>query len=518
MNFPPELKYIVSTSKLKIEINRNSTTAVVFIHGILSNSKNAFKLQDYSHLYFWDIINQIQIFKSFDMCLFNYGRFNLTNVFQLRSPINSLTKIAYELRDNLKNYSNVIFIGHSQGGLLGKTFATLFSDEYSIYLFTLHTPHENISLSVMKYEYDKEWNEKVSFQIPHTFCASINDTRFAAPKNALHSFTDDFYLSYDSSKLNLGHGHLSSAPDKQLIDKIAANSFYFINSDLENTIFPFNYYSNKDFLEENGKYICFSSSISRIKEYLNISNKEIFDPSLFSDDPDGIKVFDELISSNENIYLNSCSANFFNKYSLRKDYSNAIGVVDLDAVFEETFDEINLKLCEDSFEYSKSNDNPYSEIIFDPIDFKFLKCKKLIYNFEFRKIFIDVCKENRYKLSEFVKDKTKFHNGLNRSIKILKDKIFRDIYNKAFFIDGVSDVYYDEFEYCIMKLIGELRDHSISKFRFEVVYEYSRKIFFLKKIYLNLRSLQIVISKIMRSDGQLYWLDRDIKIIHKFLN
>ncbi|MFP7755666.1 esterase/lipase family protein [Thermodesulfobacteriota bacterium B35] len=389
------VRYIVRPSNLHFLTHRDSDTLIVFIHGIFSSSENAFKLYNKDG-FFWDLLKDQYHFTNIDFAKFSYGRWDLSYLLSLDNPKNNLKKISEELYYQIRCYTNVILIGHSQGGLLSKVYALLFSNVQSIMIITLHTPHKDRSLYVMRSNLQKEWSEK-SYQIPHIFAASVCDNKIVKPITALSSCTDLSYVSRRNKYKKLGHSHLSTCPDYRLLKLIRGEIIYFTNSgfnkkSISQQITKLNSLPSIKYIT-----IIYSSSYQRITDAYNINlhTKDllitnIWGGILYNSNKETKYLYKKLLDgkkTNIKFYINARSATFITRHILNLPDNSIfrLSSIDLDRHSKDKISIANDNLCEYVFALKSFNQvNPYKYTTFDVYDFN---KKYLIDHYDFISLF-----------------------------------------------------------------------------------------------------------------------------------
>ena len=333
---------------------RNSSTIVVFVHGILSGSESAFNVLDDKK--WWDIIKNEYPFNGFDFAYYNYNRTNLANIIHLSSPVNNAGKLANTLNKYISKYLNVILVGHSQGGLISKRYTVDFANKQNIYLMTMHTPHlEELSGVVMKSGVKEEWDNNVSFSIQHLFAASDRD-QIVQVDNALDGNRSIEYISQtDRSVKSDGHSYLNINPDLELVELLIGNIHYFLNSGLN---------ANYDFanISTIERTICIvSSSNLKMQEYISSTTQ----PENYIDAWEYAKKVTNKLPSV--IYLSSLNSNFFTNLKNNIQFKNidknkTLGYHDEILMYKFALEELS------------SNENLYEKLPFDKflIENKFL--------------------------------------------------------------------------------------------------------------------------------------------------
>jgi hypothetical protein len=234
--------YLLGSSEFELIVDKKSDTVVVFTHGIYSNAKKAFSLSS-GNGYFWDILIKMRVFSNFDFAAYTYHKHNFSNFLEGKDFASNSLGLAQDLHGYLSSYKNVILFGHSQGGLIVKRYACEYYKYQGVFLITLHTPHTDTSISIIRYDSSDSdsdsdsdidiWNDDFKYKIPHIFCGSINDYAIVTPENATKG-NGNKYISMNKKNLNAiqGHSDLNTNPDSGLLDNIENNIFYFSNSGL----------------------------------------------------------------------------------------------------------------------------------------------------------------------------------------------------------------------------------------------------------------------------------------------
>lgn len=488
------LGYYFRSARLEPIIERHSETVVIFVHGVLSKSKDAFRVYKQEN-YFWDIIKDAYPFSSFDLAMFSYGRFDVSYILEKDWPINNLTRISVELHGAISKYKNVIFLSHSQGGLLAKTYSSLYCLCQGIFLVTLHTPHRNKSITVMRVNGNKIWDDTACFQVSHMFCGSINDNKIVKPDNALTGCKDIEYISYNKTKESLGHSHLSQSPDPELIRNLQKHAEIFINSGLNR---KFYFYPEVEKNEGSNVELIYSRSHLKLKKYSGKNN------SLFESWGAPYFLGETGVIPNE-IFQNGCSVNYFFRYLKNKSKGNIL-ISDLDKIYPDKVDNVKEKLYELCFSEEHIGQNPYKKIPFFTPDF--LK-KSLVINDDFFELFLMRLKKKQVKNTD-LKD---VYEAYGCAVKDYRSVISKKIYSSSLLKKDMGE---GKFEFVIFNLVKKLLGLPEKKSEYLVVHEIVKKEFYLRKYRITLRDVEAIVSVIMRSDGELYWLDRDVRQAFKY--
>lgn len=487
------IDYYNRSAKIEFIRNKESDTIVIFIHGILSETKDAFSLYEYDG-YFWDILKNERPFSSFDFATFSYGRIDWSYMLEFESPLNSPKRLSVELNGMISSYDNVILIGHSQGGLIAKDYATQYNNQQGIFLITLHTPHRNKSLSVMRIN-NYNWEEKERYKVPHIFCGSIYDNKIVKPDNAFIGCADIKYLSKEQVHGELGHSHLSRSPSKELIELLIKNIYVFNNSGINRMLID----TTKKSIGNSSKiiYIYFSRSKYKLESAKkSISNKITEQPWKYTD-----------YSTAESIVFNGCSINYFLKSFVREKVlkDKQIVIKDIDSSSGENLEDVNNDLCEIAFEKSLFNENPYKDLLFYTSDFP---KKSLILNKEFFNIYTHIV--NKHKMNSACIDDE--DSAYNKSKEKFKKLVSNSIFNELEISNLIGS---NKFNDLFLSIVKNIIEEKPKRKLYIIIYEMIKRIFFEEGKVINIRDIECIISRIMRSDGDLYWLDRDIKLAFK---
>lgn len=484
--------YYFRSAQLELILERSSETIVIFVHGILSKSKYAFR-QHGQKGYFWDIIKDVYPFSSFDLAMFSYGKIDVSYILEKDWPINNLTRISLELHGAISKYKNVIFLAHSQGGLLAKTYSSLYCTHQGIFLVTLHTPHRNKSITVMRFNDNKIWDDLSCFRVSHMFCGSVNDNKIVKPDNALTGCKDIEYISYDKTKKSLGHSHLSQSPGSELIRNLQSHTEVFINSGLNKKFFP---YPDGSGSKESQIELIYSRSHLKLKKYSSksISGCGSWGSPYFKGETDMVPNI---------IIQNGCSVNYFFR-TLKNINAGRVVLSDLDKMYPDDIDSVLNKLCGLCFGKLYSEKNPYKKIPFFTSDFP---RKSLIINDDFCDIFLKKITKEKLKNT----DTERIYKAYKSSVKEYRSIISKNIYVSSSLKKEMS---VGRFEAILVNSVNKLLNLPEKKSEYLVVHEIVKKSFFDKKYRISLRDIEVIISVLMRSDGELYWLDRDVRQVY----
>lgn len=506
------LDYYFRTAKFDFIRNNDSHTIVVFVHGVLSNSYKAFKL--YAHEgYFWDLLKNEPVFCQFDFGLFSYGKIDVSYLLERAYPINNLVKIAFELNGYISDYKNVLFVAHSQGGLLAKAYASLFYEQQGIHFITLHTPHRNKSFSVMRFNGDEIWDKHACYQVPHIFCGSINDRKIVKPDNAFTTLKDRRYLSKDQTKNHLGHSHLSTSPDEKLLGIYFRDIFHFMNSGLSQVFCS----TAKPIMGNNDSSSTIEIVYSRTPlKFVKINGN--YKTTIIITNP-WYELIDQSLAIIQNVNSKSsgingiiqikfigCSVNYFTKYLSNYFLEHArLKLKDLDFHGSESRSSTNNHLCEWTFENSYSEQNPYKHLPFDSLDFK---KGSLIEDKEFLDMFLVILSENKFTISRYYKAGT-YKENLKKYYKITTEKYRRDV-SSDIYSDCFTDpsIGIENFERILNDIVVSINNFPEKKNYYNKIYEIIKMRFSITRQYVGIRQIEVIISKLMKSDGEVYWMDK----------
>ena len=493
----------------------SSDSIVVFIHGILSKSAPAFKLHGKNE-HFWDQLTTDDMFTGMDIAHYSYGATDLSYILEQKTPISNLRRLSIELHGYLSEYKNVLFIAHSQGGLLAKNYASLFHDSQGIHLLTLHTPHHNTSIAVMKYNEEDLWDSYASYCVPHIFCASINDNKIVKPDNAHYSCRDKKYLSKDKSKKKLGHSHLSSCPDDELIDLYCEEIFHYRNSG-----FSYSYPEHTEILADEtyaDVHIIFSRSgvILDKRKHLHKDGSLVQTPwkELISNDRFSSTIMTQnFLSKNKPIiFFKGCSTNYFRKY-ISRDHNARIIHDDIDENTPRTTNAVLVEeLCDLSMISKIVGPNPYQDILFDPSDFK----KGTLIDFpDFMAEFV-----NQLRAIKFTMRNALQHGSYRRLLrlhyentaKILRRRLSEEIFSECVLPSRrfCGPVRFDQFLAEAISTINGMPKRN----DYKDIYKIFKTVFIKYSTQFGTREIEVVISKLMRSDGDLFWIDKQVRQLY----
>ncbi|GAA3530919.1 hypothetical protein [Zobellella aerophila] len=483
------LGYYFRSAQIDPILLRGSDTIVIFVHGILSKSKDAFKLHNQKG-HFWDRIKDVYPFSTFDFAMFSYGKIDVSFILEKEWPINNLTRISFELYGAISRYKNVIFIAHSQGGLLAKTYSSLYWSRQGVFLVTLHTPHRNKSITVMRVNDNKIWDDSASFHVSHIFCGSINDNKIVKPDNAIMGCKDIEYISYDRTKKSLGHSHLSQSPDPELIEKLKNQANVFINSGLSRNFYP---YPETSAFKGMSVELIFSRSEIKLRKYTKKEGSP-FEPWRTS-------CFHEKTSLTSNVVAqNGCSVNYFFRY-LKNNKIEKISIHDLDYEYPDDVESVEYKLYDFCFSEVYSEVNPYKHIPFFTSDFQ---KKSLIINDDFYEIFLRRLIKKRIKNSDI--------NGVHETYDHAIGEFRRTISNRIYRLSTIKkDMSEGKFEILLINTVKKILNLPEKKSEYLAIHEIIKKEFHKKQYRISLLDIEVIVSLLMRSDGELYWLDRDMR-------
>lgn len=507
--------YFFRTIDIEYIRNNSSDVAVVFLHGILSETKKAFKLAEKSG-YFWDEIRNSSVFGDMDFVIFSYGRIDLSNLTEMRNPFNTLNRISDELYGYLSGYKDVILIGHSQGGLLAKTYATSNYLRQGIYLTTLHTPHRNSSFSVMRYEHEEKWNGYVRFVVPHLFCASINDRKIVKPDNAFYSAVDETFLSKKSEFSGLGHSHLSSSPDPLLLRLLSRNVGHFLCSGHSKSNF---FLQGNNFLadgasEKKELRIYFSRSRRRIETLHGYASEFFLKPLCPSIEyiVSAKKMHAENSSFNQ-LFVEASSINYVKKSIIIMGGNRNVEIKSFDSDFGIGCPRkiTNDYLCEKAFSSFDGGDNPYKKISFDAFR---IKKKYLIDDLEFIDLLCATLDERSIDIRGITYVGEEYDNGLFEKIYIKVAKKYFSMFIYRIF-DNFSlnkEIGFASFRRTIKRILKKISSMDEKRNNYQSILRIINMEFYICRKKVSIADAEYLIARLMKSDGDLYWLDKMIGI------
>jgi hypothetical protein len=509
------LQYTFRVGSLKKvrEVESNpSLTAVVFLHGVFSSNESAFK-RSTGDGYFWDDICDYSSFSSFDFFYFNYGVVDVSRLKELASPFNSLNKLAAELHGNVKQYTNLIIIAHSQGGLLGKAYCSAYYKEQGIYLVTLSTPNHNKSQFVMRLQPD--WEKKVKYYVSHLSCGSINDNWVVKPGEATAYGKCDVYISTTKFKKGpAGHSHLSQAPDAELLNRLTVDTGFFINSGLNKHIY--HSYFNIPF-GASDIVIKYSRSRSKLNRYRYrerddcFENREALIVKGWPDFRDEVST--KFLESKDRkvIYCHGSSVSFFVRvlFNCLDGNTDRYQVQNIDAIEHDNSENTNDRLCDECLppeEHADVGDNPYKNIAFFTSDFI---GKPLVNNEDFFIIFISRIRERGIKND----DEERLFLAYEECALLFLVKRLRAVYQGCLISNGIS---WTTFSFDLLKILDNLiafeKKQNIRVVSFLALHKALKRNFSKHRTGMPLRDMEYVVSCLFSSkDCHFYGLDRDIR-------
>ena len=503
------LKYFTRSAELHHIRKTEHGTVVVFMHGILSETRRAFSFDEQSATP-WDTLLATPCFAEFNIALFSYGRTDFSFLLHGESPFNNLRRLAAELRALIKGYRNVILIAHSQGGLLAKTYASLYFAEQGILITTLHTPHGNRAFSVMRASVDDLWRDHASYVVPHLFCTSVNDNRIVKASNAITTGIDDEFVSFDESKAALGHSHLSSSPDVELMSLIRRKAVHFINSGLSHDFHHIGHFYRREQGSQRPVQILLSRSKNRLAEHAADGARRLTIASPWTHDFDTLNPSRGAITP-VSVPVHGCSANYlvrsvFNHCACRND---DLDLADLDRN-RDAQTETNDILCENLFGTRADPLNPYRALPFDVND---IDREQLICDREFIDIFSRILINAKFTLAEYIKLPPAVYRATlleyhDLAIKKYQPYIVRNIYDNFPAALKIGPLRFGEILFAIAIELGERASCRCSH---ADAYAMVNRQGLLAKCKFGILGIEYVIASIFRCDGDLYWLDKNIK-------
>lgn len=506
--------YYFRTASFQFQKLENNNNIIVFTHGILSHALTAFKL-DSQDGYLWDLIENTCDVRNFDIGLFSYGKIDIAYLLEGDWPINNLIRLSRELRGYISEYKNVFLVGHSQGGLLAKTYASQFANKQGIHLLTLHTPHRNKSFSVMRFNKSELWDGTSCFYVPHIFCASINDRTIVKPDNALDSCYDKVYLSKDRIKHRLGHSHLSSSPDNSLLNMYRQDIHNFVRSGLSREAIDASNGVKGDPYSDKIIRVLYSRSSDRfeqlyadqnpsqivIQPWLNLSKL-----SLSVSKPDPVCTV---------LHVGS-SVNYFVRHiNLHDENGIKLEIQNLDVAHPSSLKLANDSLCLRTFIEKYNEKNPYKHI---PCDMRDFTKKSLIKCDQFFEIFSNILFDSKTETRERVFDeehKEELARIYKKAAKQWRNLVIQDIAS-CFSSVKIGPVALEALLLTLVKEVGRIRrDVKIQGkwISYLDVYSLIKRIF--RKIGCNIDifDIEVIVSKLFESEGTFYRLDKYYKIL-----
>ncbi|MAI36180.1 hypothetical protein [Alteromonas sp.] len=501
------LDYYFRTAKYEHLRLNGSHTVVIFVHGILSHTRKAF-LQSSGNGYFWDLLTGNPPFDEFDFGLFSYGKVDVSFLLELEYPVNNLMRISRELNGYISEYKNVLFIAHSQGGLLAKTYASLFYEEQGIHLLTLHTPHRNKSFSVMRFNGSDLWDKDACYHVPHIFCGSVADTKIVKPDNAFETLHDRKYLSKNIDKIRLGHSHLSTSPDLELLRMYFQDILHFKHSGLSREFYDTSKSTHGNLSGESIIELMYSRSEAKLLTAISKYDitKTVANPwkELLENGKDLFNLL-ERPSSNILILSTGCSVNFITKYLVTYLAKNAhIRVSNLDCGGDSLI-KSNTHMCNWLLDKRYSEPNPYKHLPFDVSDFR---RGSLVENEKFLNYFINLLIKRNFSIRftyEAGTYKAQLKDFYVEAAKDFRRVISRGIYEECL---QTKNIGIERFEKVITQFIASTKKLPEKKNTYRLIYSILKKQMNSVGQEINIKGAEVIISKLYRSDGDTYWLDK----------
>jgi len=501
--FIERFKYLFRGPRFALTKDRGSSSVLLFIHGIFSKADSAFTN---GVNFFWDRLDSEPPFLNFDVAQFDYSRTDFGYLIEWTNPFNNLSRLADDLHGYLQQYSDVFIIGHSQGGLLGKVYACKYHQDQGVFLITLHTPHRDRSAAVMRSRVNVEWSQNVSNLVPHLFAGSIHD-RIVKPDQARDGCTDIPFTSYEKDKVKLGHSHLSSDPDPKLIGLIKQQTEYYLRSGFQTGS------SRSVIRDTTGKAfhisIVFSRSALKLKEARNVTEEVVVSPwgsMQFGQSNAGPW---QIHDRDLRIEFHGVSINFLRKHAqLIIGTANArVEHTSLDSVDPFGFDELNEAICEASFRAGATLSNPYAGIRIDINDFP---KRSLVYNEDFAALLLEIVQKRRLGFGQ-----SDYEKGLNDAYVLAvrsyrqqnSSRLFDDVVDRS---GGPGLFAFDQMLEAVVRDLGRLNSKTFS---YKEIYSVIKKRLIEKRVVVDIKKVERIISSMFRSDGHTYCLDRDLRAL-----
>ncbi|AIA76059.1 hypothetical protein FF32_14795 [Halomonas campaniensis] len=269
----------------------------------------------------------------------------------------------------------------------------------------------------------------------------------------------------------------------------------FINSGLNR---KFYFYPDVEENEHGNVELIYSRSNLKLKKHTG-KNSSLFQSW-------GIPYFlgETSVIPNE-IFQNGCSINYFFRY-LKNKSKGCILVSDLDKIHPDKIDNVKNKLYELCFSEENIGQNPYKKIPFFTTDFS---KKSLVINDDFFELFLMRLKKKQVKNTDI----KGVHEAYGCAVKDYRKIISKKIYCTSLLKKDMSE---GKFKAIFFSIINKLLGLPKKKSEYLVVHEIVKKEFYYRKYRINLRDIEAIVSVIMRSDGELYWFDRDVRQAFKY--
>jgi hypothetical protein len=519
------LKYIFRAPRLEFLREENSDTLVVFIHGIFSNTKSAFKLKNQQG-HFWDLFKNKYSFSKIDFASFSYGRIDPSRLKHWESPNMNFIKLAEDLHSQIKKYYNVVLIGHSQGGLLAKTYSILYRKIQGVFFISLHSPHREPTMFVIRTKKAilKEW-EEAAYQIPHIFGASTKDSTIVRPFLAFHGCKDICYLAKTENYKKVRHSHLCSCPDPELINLIEKHLIYFRNSGHNRRPLTFtkrNYLActgnlEIEFLLSSSKLIL-KKHIDKHYHYTPIIKKpwshKLFN-SVFEKSTDFNNIFN---NPNKKLIfeVNGVSINYFVRhiFNFNLPYSEGIKI-NLENFNESKRGRLIDRsdyLCEREFDRELDQVNPYKNLPFDVFDFD---KNNFIDDIDFIEIFCKILETNNYTIRMAYEKpggnyKEQLFEFYEMAISNSKQIYLKRIWEECLF---EYEIGFDSFCQKMEKFILEITLEKQYSFLYSHLYELMKIIFENENNNISIHEIESCFSKMFLCKDSYYCLVRNVRIL-----
>ncbi len=537
------ISYLCRPTQFDPFTSRKSNTIVVFLHGIFSSTKRAYRIS--KERFFWDLLKDHVSLSSVDFAGFNYGITDPRAFIGNRDFIKDLDNLSFELREYIEYYEYVILIGHSHGGLLAKTYASLYHGLHGVYLITLQTPHDPTqitraheagvmmdSILTVSWHEDEEGKKNICYLVPHIFAGSVHDYKMGSIEGQLHGCRDFAYRANDPEKRRFGHSHLSSCPDSVLLNKIRKEIVYFRNSGhgrKSRSCFTFGG------CVPEGKQVLrliASSSNYLLNKFIEERNQMCaWKSPFFNDLMESADHIARSLSSGVNFVLLGFSTDYFERHIINLSFSNYALEVDTIATPTENIPEAaNTHLCERLFttDFSGST-NPYRKLPFDVRD---IPKGIFINNSDFLGLFASILESKKCLLSDVYRNARRgglstmnyehYRNDLimhyRKAMEQYRENLLCEMFETCMGKGSKDSLSLDERTF-VEKMSAIIQHYTTDNFRNGTEYidiHAEMKIKFYDptdKKNISTREIECCISKLFKCSFHRYYLGRDIRIL-----
>ncbi|UWS80074.1 hypothetical protein N1037_03330 [Phaeobacter sp. G2] len=331
----------------------------------------------------------------------------------------------------------------------------------------------------MRHTKNKIWHDRDRFFVPHLFCASFADN-IVKPDHAIDGTLDNPFVTHDDFYKHLGHSHLSKAPNKDLVEAICNKSREFLSSGYS---FPGIDIQTK--LKKRDSFVLqFSRSEQKISKLCRSGGRRRAAPSLAGQQVESVAL--------------RCPTHIAKEKKLSAGEGGVkIEVIDLDNYFSIGVNDVVDLVCEEAAA-------DYGEILFDPFDFQ---KSVLLKNEDFCSLFMEELRLNGQNLCRQIQDSTIkltyqcYDSAVHKFWNITIHRLYADLTD----VRKPKPTRFRQVVEKVCRHFGSTPYHTHKEIYARFKMEFSQ-FHWVPEV----RSVDVLISHLFRTDGELYGLDRDI--------